>query len=32
MSGECSSRTNIEIPQAQKDLLEELVKTGKPVV
>jgi len=32
LSGECSSRTNIEIPQAQKDLLEELVKTGKPVV
>lgn len=31
-SGECSSRTNLEIPQAQKDLLQELVKTGKPVV
>ncbi len=32
MSGESSSRTNLEIPQAQKDLLQELVKTGKPVV
>jgi beta-glucosidase len=32
MSGESSSRTNIEIPQAQKDLLQELLKTGKPVV
>ncbi|WP_394349386.1 beta-glucosidase BglX [Flavobacterium luteum] len=31
-SGECSSRTNLEIPQAQKDLLQELLKTGKPVV
>lgn len=32
MSGECSSRTNLEIPQAQKDLLQALIKTGKPVV
>jgi len=32
MSGESSSRTNIEIPQAQKDLLNALIKTGKPVV
>lgn len=32
MTGESSSRSNIEIPQAQKDLLEALVKTGKPVV
>ncbi len=32
MSGECSSRTNLEIPQAQKDLLQELLKLGKPVV
>lgn len=32
MSGESSSRTNLEIPQAQKDLLNELLKTGKPVV
>ena len=32
MSGECSSRTNLEIPQTQKDLLQELLKLGKPVV
>ena len=32
MSGECTSRTNLNIPQAQKDLLNELLKTGKPVV
>lgn len=32
MSGESSSRSNIEIPYVQKDLLRELVKTGKPVV
>lgn len=32
LSGECSSRTNLEIPQTQKDLLKELLKTGKPVV
>ncbi|MDO9038149.1 MAG: beta-glucosidase BglX, partial [Lutibacter sp.] len=32
MSGESSSRTNIEIPQTQKDLLKALLKTGKPVV
>lgn len=32
MSGESSSRSNIEIPQAQKDLLNALLKTGKPVV
>lgn len=32
MSGESSSRTNLEIPQAQKDLLQALLKTGKPVV
>src|SRR5205814_9096681 len=32
MSGESSSRINIEIPQAQKDLLSALLKTGKPVV
>ncbi|SHJ01406.1 beta-glucosidase BglX [Pseudozobellia thermophila] len=31
-SGESSSRTNIEIPQVQKDLLNALLKTGKPVV
>jgi beta-glucosidase len=28
MSGESSSRTNLEIPQAQKDLLQELLKRG----
>ncbi|CAM3365290.1 beta-glucosidase BglX [Elizabethkingia occulta] len=32
LSGESSSRTNIEIPQAQKDLLAELKKTEKPIV
>jgi len=32
MSGESSSRTNLEIPQSQKDLLDALLKTGKPVV
>ncbi len=32
MSGESSSRSNIEIPQTQKDLLMALLKTGKPVV
>ena len=32
MSGEASSRTNIEIPEIQKDLLKALLKTGKPVV
>jgi beta-glucosidase len=32
MNGESSSRTNIEIPQTQKDLLVALIKTGKPVV
>ncbi len=32
MSGECSSRTKLEIPETQKVLLKELLKTGKPVV
>jgi len=32
MSGEASSRTNIDIPEIQKDLLKALLKTGKPVV
>ncbi|WP_345947578.1 beta-glucosidase BglX [Mucilaginibacter sp. PAMB04274] len=32
MSGESSSRTNIEIPDVQKRLLAALLKTGKPVV
>ncbi len=32
MSGECSSRSDISIPQSQKDLLVELKKLGKPIV
>lgn len=32
MTGESSSRTDIGIPHSQRRLLEELVKTGKPVV
>ena len=32
MTGESSSRSNIEIPQVQQDLLKALLKTGKPVV
>ncbi|MBP5572280.1 MAG: beta-glucosidase BglX [Bacteroidales bacterium] len=32
MSGEASSRTNLDIPDVQKDLLKALLKTGKPVV
>ena len=32
MSGESSSRTNISIPQVQKDLLAALLATQKPVV
>lgn len=32
MSGESSSRTDIEIPQIQQDLLRALLETGKPVV
>jgi beta-glucosidase len=32
MTGESSSRSDIEIPQVQKDLLAALLKTGKPVV
>ena len=32
MSGESSSRTNLDIPQIQKNLLQALLKTGKPVV
>ena len=32
MSGESSSRSDINLPQSQRALLEELVKTGKPVV
>ena len=32
MSGECGSRTNLEMPDVQHELLVELVKMGKPVV
>lgn len=32
MSGESSSRTNLDIPDAQHKLLEAMLKTGKPVV
>ncbi|AIM60152.1 beta-D-glucoside glucohydrolase [Cellulophaga lytica] len=32
MSGEAASRTDISIPNSQKRLIQELVKTGKPVV
>ena len=32
MTGEASSRTSLDIPEAQKDLLKALLKTGKPVV
>ncbi len=32
MSGESSSRTNIEIPETQQALLRALLKTGKPLV
>jgi beta-glucosidase len=32
MSGESSSRSDISIPETQRDLLKALLKTGKPVV
>ncbi|SBW06824.1 beta-glucosidase BglX [uncultured Dysgonomonas sp.] len=32
MAGEGASRTNLDIPDAQKDLLKKLKATGKPVV
>ena len=32
MTGEASSRTNLNIPEVQVDLLKALLKTGKPVV
>lgn len=32
MSGESSSRAELELPDAQRDLLEALLETGKPVV
>lgn len=32
MSGEASSRTEIDIPETQRELIEALLKTGKPVI
>jgi beta-glucosidase len=32
MSGESSSRVEIDIPKIQRDLIEALLKTGKPVI
>ncbi len=32
MSGESSSRSDLRVPQVQRELLEALLKTGKPVV
>ena len=32
MSGECASRSSLEMPDVQRELLADLVKTGKPVV
>ncbi|TDW99948.1 beta-glucosidase BglX [Dinghuibacter silviterrae] len=32
MSGECSSRSDISLPESQERLLKALIKTGKPVV
>lgn len=32
MSGECSSRSDLTLPDAEKDLLTALKKTGKPIV
>ena len=32
MSGECASRSNLEMPDVQAELLRELVTLGKPVV
>lgn len=32
MSGEAASRTNLEIPETQKELVKALLQTGKPVV
>ena len=32
MSGESSSRSDINIPETQRDLLKALAKTGKPLV
>lgn len=32
MSGECASRTDLRLPDVQRELLARLVQTGKPVV
>lgn len=32
MSGECASRTDLNLPESQQILLKELVKLGKPIV
>lgn len=32
MSGECATRTDLRMPDAQRDLLEQLAKLGKPIV
>lgn len=32
MSGECSSRSNLDLPGNQQELLKALIETGKPVV
>lgn len=32
MSGECGSRTDLRLPDVQRELLSELVKLGKPIV
>ena len=32
MSGECSSRSNLELFDVQRELLDELLRLGKPLV
>ena len=32
MSGECASRTDLRMPDTQRDLLEKLAQLGKPIV
>ena len=32
MSGECASRTDLRMPDAQRHLLAQLARTGKPIV
>jgi len=32
MSGECATRTDLRMPDTQRDLLEKLAKLGKPIV